>query len=715
MLVSRSQLITLITIEQCIRAAEMESSFDYFERPDAFAEECIIWPEGKSLAPYQGEALAGLQRFSHYATCGPHGLGKTTDEALATLWFVITREVAKVPWKVIVTAGDWGQLRDFYFPEVHLWASRLDWQRIPMSPFTADQLLDFAIKLEHGRVIAVSSKNFREGAHADHLLFIGSEAKSIPAKAYNSAWGAMSTGRCFAFLGSTPEDPEGVFYQIMSGADGYEHWATRWVTKDEAIAAGRMPPTYAERMRRQWGEHSKLYINKVEGRFAEAGSDSLISRRDVERAFDLYRAWKESGAEPKRVIAIGADVASGSGGDLPFLAVRQGKTQIMLPDWFAEKWGELGEITIDLVSEYVVEDGDVMQQTGAAARRLKANPGAVFLPDIVNMGEGVVARARELGLPVIPIRGGKKTEMRDFVSGELEFADLRSFLIFHFAQSLNKFNGRNLAFAPWAVEGRPSLLKQITAPTFKEQSNGKIRVESKEKIRPRIGGSTDAFDALVNAYHPEADGIFRPHWWRFFVLPGASAPSMVEIVGPSGELQQIACVVLPEDFDVMLQSWHTAYKDNDSGQKPTFAVGEVQAWKGSACYLVDLLRARQDFPSACASMMKLTEKWPGALRKLVDVTTNGEKVVQSMRRQVSGIRAMQPDGVLISRANAVASTVFDGNVFLPHPETAPWVLPFIQECSQFPNGANSEQVSAFVLGVGAVRLETQKREREVSL
>lgn len=710
----RNELRTYIAIEQRLRALSLLSTFDYFERPDAFAAECISWPAGSSLAPYQSEGLAGVQRYRRYAFCGPHGLGKTTVEALVTLWFAITREAAGVPWKVLVTAGSWGQLRDYYFPEVHLWASRLDWSKIPLVPFTTDQLLDFAIKLDRGRVIAKSSKKFQEGAHSPHLLFIGDEAKSIPAAAFDSAEGAMSTGNCFGFVASTPEDPEGRFHAIMTGAEGLEHWTPRWVTQAEVLAAGRMDRQWAERMRKQWGEHSKLYLNKACGRFAEFGSDSLIPAKWVERAFDLYRAWKEVDGELKRITSLGSDVAAG-GRDQTINAIRQGKTKITLPDWFAEKWGESGEITIDLVTEFATEASDVMQATGAIAARLNANPGACAVVDIVNIGEGVVSRLRELGLNVIPVRGGKKTQMRDMVSGELEFADLRSALIFHFAQCLNPLNGRNLAFPPWSMEGRPSLLKQITAPKYKEESTGKIRVESKEKIRPRLGGSTDAFDALVYAYSPEADGIFKAWWWRFWRPAEMRDPSAIELMGPSGELQEIASVVIPERFDLMLQSWHTAYRDDDTMQKPTFAVGMVQAWSGNDCYVRDLVRARQDFPSACASMMALTKQYPGAAQKLVDVTTNGKAVVHSMRRQVSGIRAIEPaGGMLISRANAVGVGVFGGNVFLPHPETAPWVMPFIQECAEFPNGPNAEQVSAFVLGVGARRTAVRK-EREISL
>ncbi len=35
-----------------------------------------------------------------------------------------------------------------------------------------------------------------------------------------------------------------------------------------------------------------------------------------------------------------------------------------------------------------------------------------------------------------------------------------------------------------------------------------------------------------------------------------------------------------------------------------------------------------------------------------------------------------------------------GNVYLPHPDFAPWVNDFIEECIAFPNGAHDDQVDA---------------------
>ena len=42
----------------------------------------------------------------------------------------------------------------------------------------------------------------------------------------------------------------------------------------------------------------------------------------------------------------------------------------------------------------------------------------------------------------------------------------------------------------------------------------------------------------------------------------------------------------------------------------------------------------------------------------------------------------------------VSPLIEAGNVYLPHPQLAPWVNDLIEECAAFPNGAHDDQVDA---------------------
>jgi hypothetical protein len=55
-----------------------------------------------------------------------------------------------------------------------------------------------------------------------------------------------------------------------------------------------------------------------------------------------------------------------------------------------------------------------------------------------------------------------------------------------------------------------------------------------------------------------------------------------------------------------------------------------------------------------------------------------------------------------------------GNVYLPHPEYAPWVNDFIEECVQFPNGAHDDQVDAMTQAHPALANGSRRNNVRVS-
>jgi len=81
-------------------------------------------------------------------------------------------------------------------------------------------------------------------------------------------------------------------------------------------------------------------------------------------------------------------------------------------------------------------------------------------------------------------------------------------------------------------------------------------------------------------------------------------------------------------------------------------------------------------------------------------------IAESSRRRVQGLVAVTPEGGKIARAQAVSPQVEAGNVYLPHPAIAPWVEPFMEECSTFPNGKNDEQVDQMTQALNRLRAMT---------
>jgi hypothetical protein len=219
-----------------------------------------------------------------------HGLGKTTLNAWAVLWFALTRDGED--WKVITTASAWRQLEVYLWPEVHKWARLLKWDKLGRRPFTDGELLTLNLKLATGQASAVASNlpALIEGAHADHILYLFDESKTIPEGTFDAAEGAFagagegSALEALALAASTPGEPVGRFYDIHKRKPGFEDWHVRHVTVEEAIAAGRVSPQWVEQRAKQWGVTSAVYQNRVKGEFCSSDEDSVIPLAWVEAA-----------------------------------------------------------------------------------------------------------------------------------------------------------------------------------------------------------------------------------------------------------------------------------------------------------------------------------------------------------------------------------------------------------------------------------------------
>lgn len=461
----------------------------YFYDFTAFAHDCIRWPEGKSLSPYQDEILDALCARQRVAVRGPHGLGKSTIASIAIEAFALTREEQHLDWKIPTTASQWLQLAQYLWPEVHKWARLLDWGKIGRPPFDPhSELLKRNLQLGHGAAFSASPDEPEaiEGAHADYLLYVLDEAKMIGPKTWESIEGAFagagpdtaSEAWCLAI--STPGKPVGTFYDIHARKPGKERWWARHVSLEEAMAAGRVSKEWVDDMRRDFGEQSAVFQNRVLGNFAADAVDSVIPLAWVEAA--MLR-WETTWPDPAEPLILGADIARG-GGDETILARKQ--------------WPYVGELT-------AVPGADTMQITGVLARLLRNDPKAKAVVDVIGIGAGVVDRLREDGLAVVPFNASERTGWRDR-SGELAFLNARAGAWWAMREMLDpdQKGGALLALPP-----DDFLLAELVAPTWKTTSSGHIQIESKDQIRSRLKRSTDRADAVIMACAPAISAGIR--------------------------------------------------------------------------------------------------------------------------------------------------------------------------------------------------------------
>ncbi len=464
----------------------------YYDDPLGFIDNCVVFPEPRkrpgrksTRAPgLQRDIIAALPEKKRLAVRGPRGLGKTSIAALTVLWFACTRDAAGVDWKIVTTAGSWGQLTDFTWQEIKKWAFCLNWDSVGRGPFSErTELMKTGISLRHGIATAASPDVPQkiEGAHATSLYFLFDESKIISADTFDAAEGAFSAAgddsdlEAYALAVSTPGSSSGRFFDFHRRAPGLEDWHPIHVTLDDAVAAGRMTRQWAAQRAKLWGVNSALYQNHVLGEFCDDDEDAVIPLRWIEAAQERWRAWDNDGRpEPGGDHVAGVDVAR-SGRDKTCIAIRHGSVITELRTTTKE---------------------DTMQTTGRVKGVLTADGECTAWVDVIGIGAGVYDRLREQGMRVEPFHAGKKT-MRKDKTRQFLFANLRSAAWWSLREQLEPPE------ATLALPPNDELAGDLTAMHYKHTSDGKIMVESKDDVKKRIGRSTDLGDACIQACWPQ--------------------------------------------------------------------------------------------------------------------------------------------------------------------------------------------------------------------
>lgn len=476
-------LADLETRAHAVRArADRARHEHYADRPSAFLADNVELPPGRTFAPYQLDALDELAEHHRLGLRGPRGMGKTAIAALCIHWFARTRDALALDWKILATAGVYRHLYRALWPEVHKWSSRIHGGLYP--PLRSDrELLTASMQLTHGQAFGAVAKNpdMIESAHADHLLILIDEAKSVPEPIWDALEGSLTgeTGQYVLAL-STPGPPAGRFYALHQGRlDG---WAARHVTRAEAVAAGRVSAASVERRAQYWGTDSALYRQQVEGDFAADDERAIIPLSWVEAAMERWHEWRDADRPAlDGAPSYGIDVAT-TGADTTVIARR------------------IGRHTVELVYTRGNDVMAVAAKAQAAIRKSHAASAPVAV-DNIGVGAGVASRLAELGYRVTRYTGSAATGRRTR-DGEFGFNNTRTAAYWHLRELLDPGTGADIMLPP-----HEQLTADLTTPKLLEPATGsppKLRMERKDDLVARLGRSPDFGDAVVMAYWLDA-------------------------------------------------------------------------------------------------------------------------------------------------------------------------------------------------------------------
>jgi phage terminase large subunit len=415
---------------------------------------------GAAPTDQQWEASRAIVERRRVSIRSGHGTGKSAFMAWCVLWFMSCYYPCKVP----ATAPTSHQLEDILWAEIAKWHAAMR-ERVPQLANEFEWTKErFYLKSNPNESFAVARTARPErpealqGFHSENILFLIDEASGVAENVFQVAEGALSTEGAFVIMAANPTREEGYFYD--SHHKMRERWAALHWDGEQSPMVSRQ---YVDDMRAKYGVDSPIYQVRVKGNFATA-TDGVIPLSLCEAA--RVREVQPIASAP---VIWGLDVAR-FGDDSTALAKRKGNVQLEpCREWYGK---------------------DTMQTAGLIKLEYdsaKERPSVINV-DVIGIGSGVVDRLKELGLPARGINVAESPSVED------KYMRLRDELWFACREWLEARDCR--------LADDDELIGELVTPKYRIESNGKIKVESKDEMKRRGVASPNRADAWNLTFAP---------------------------------------------------------------------------------------------------------------------------------------------------------------------------------------------------------------------
>jgi hypothetical protein len=383
-----------------------------------------------------------------------NGAGKTERVAApVALWHasVFPRSLT------ICTAGVFRQVKEQLFPAIHSHAHK----------FRGWTFNDCEVVTHNGsRVLGFSTDDPGkfEGWHAENLLIILDEAKSIPDSIYESAERCQPTRR---LLLSSPGGCSGFFFDAFN--------SKRKFFRQHSVPASECPhisPAWIGEQVEKYGEQHPLVRSMIFAEFMSMGEDgAVIPLVFVERCLASPPKWNGNVADVQAFCDFAA------GGDENALAVRRGNKAEIVAAWREKD-------TMKAVGRFI----QLFREQNLSPSQISADEGG--------LGIAVCDRLAESGWNVQRVNNGSPAGKPD------AYANKGAEIWFE--------GRRKIERQEIILPNDRELIGQLTARLGWPDSKGRLALEPKDKMRSRGLPSPDRADAVLGTLgnYNERSGAF---------------------------------------------------------------------------------------------------------------------------------------------------------------------------------------------------------------
>lgn len=449
----------------------MELGQRWRDNPVLFVKEAI----GVTPVRWQQDLMMSLVTKDKIAVRSGHGVGKSSVCAWIVLWWLCTR----APAKVACTAPTAHQLSDVLWSEIGHWAAKMRQELKDLIDVRKEYIYVngraqdcFAV----ARTARQEQPEAFQGFHSPNMLFIVDEASAVPDIIFQVGQGAMSTKGAKTIMVGNPNRLSGFFYDAFHSAK--EFWHTIHVRCHDSPLAN---PDWIRDMEKQYGADSDVYRVRVLGDFPKGEANGVIALDKVEAS--IGRPLETDGG----TVIWGLDVAR-QGNDRTALAKRQG-SRLMEPILWRNGFDNMQ------VAGWVVDEYNKTPP--------KEKPYAICV-DVIGYGAGVFDRLKELRLPVKAINVANASSPQGMMKGasKFQYNRLRDELWFRVQEW---FDGIV------SMPDDAALISELVSIRYRYESNGKVRVTTKDELKAEGRRSPDLADAfcLTFAYRPPINRLDR--------------------------------------------------------------------------------------------------------------------------------------------------------------------------------------------------------------
>lgn len=339
--------------------------------------------------------------------------------------------------------------------------------------------------------------------------------------------------------------------------------------------------------------------------------------------------------------------------------------------WFQERWGSrsLKVVSDDSKSNSASQwylHGGAMRISTSGMGKATGNHADIAVSDdplkAQDLGEAKLEQARRGWDALASRRKNPATFRRVLIMQRLHENDLAGQLLKEEPDAVHlcypmEFEADNPCKTKWGGDPRTEEGELLWPARYPAESIAQIK---------RSMGSAEYATQYQQRPNPPGGGIFQRAWLlrRWKALPKGVR---------------------------LYQSWDMRFKDDPTSGD--WVVGQLWGYHDNDFYLVDETRGRWGFNETCAALQTFSAKHPKARLKLVENKANGPAVCAALKRTITGIVLVDPEGGKIARANAVSPIFESGHVLFPYGEHE-WLDDVFHELEVFPRGRHDDRVDA---------------------